>query len=701
MKKYIIIYLFVSILAIDVIANEIENPVNNAVKAEKLWMEIGFNTLFINIQRDFRFNDAEITAFKNKYFKELYHDKIEFFTNSSLNENFLIDTVNDNYKNWLTNKQIFYYKQAQNFALESKELLIIDSTQANYSMISPSTCAHNDCTNIGFEVGDLSSWNEYTGIACIDPSFGSHSCHSFTNPIASPAQIEIQSGTGFDPFVNSSKLPVVCPGGSYSLRIENTLLGGHASKITRDFIVNTSNSMYLYKYAVVLEDPGNSHLDEEKPFFSVKMYVLDNSCNIESEIDCASYSVYANPNNPEIKHNFFQVPLYNFLYYKKWTTVAIPLDEHIGKKVRIEFVVSDCAYGGHLGYAYIDGECLNSTPTIGPCVDGKRELTAPLGFNSYWWSGDDIDGQNYNNKIRAGRGFHRLLATTVTKCKREYILEVDSCPPISVVNCNISSLTATPFSCNVQNNNFDLNGTITFSSSPSTGVLIISNGYLSQIYNLPLTSPFNFTFNNLVADGQTHTLKAVFYKSNFISSEFISCQLSISYTSPNACFFPTIPCENCLTSFNPEPGRYIISAWVKDVYAASDVETYLNPYIEIEFSGGTIILPKMYPSGKIIERWQRVFYEFTIPIGATDISINLGTNSGAVLFDDIRIHPANGSFVSYVYDPVSLKLVATLDDNNYATIYEYDNEGTLLRVKKETERGIMTIKESRENSPKR
>ena len=45
----------------------------------------------------------------------------------------------------------------------------------------------------------------------------------------------------------------------------------------------------------------------------------------------------------------------------------------------------------------------------------------------------------------------------------------------------------------------------------------------------------------------------------------------------------------------------------------------------------------------------------------------------------------------------SLKLTATLDENNYADFYDYDNEGKLVRVKKETKKGIMTVRESRSN----
>jgi hypothetical protein len=39
--------------------------------------------------------------------------------------------------------------------------------------------------------------------------------------------------------------------------------------------------------------------------------------------------------------------------------------------------------------------------------------------------------------------------------------------------------------------------------------------------------------------------------------------------------------------------------------------------------------------------------------------------------------------------------MADLDENNFASFYEYDDDGTLIRVKKETERGIKTVRETR------
>ncbi|MGZ4062777.1 MAG: hypothetical protein ACXVP0_07425, partial [Bacteroidia bacterium] len=73
---------------------------------------------------------------------------------------------------------------------------------------------------------------------------------------------------------------------------------------------------------------------------------------------------------------------------------------------------------------------------------------------------------------------------------------------------------------------------------------------------------------------------------------------------------------------------------------------------------------------------------------------------GNMYLDDIRVHPFNASMNTYVYDPKSLRIWAELDERNFATFYEYDQEGVLVRVKKETERGIFTIKETRNSFKK-
>ena len=130
------------------------------------------------------------------------------------------------------------------------------------------------------------------------------------------------------------------------------------------------------------------------------------------------------------------------------------------------------------------------------------------------------------------------------------------------------------------------------------------------------------------------------------------------------------------------------------------VLNYNKTYIRLIFkaSDSSIIATKeFHPNGNIIDDWQRIIGEFTIPQLTTSLSIELVNDNQDIqaFFDDIRIHPINGNMKSFVYDPVTQRLMAELDENNYATYYEYDKEGGLVRVKKETEKGVFTIQETR------
>ena len=107
--------------------------------------------------------------------------------------------------------------------------------------------------------------------------------------------------------------------------------------------------------------------------------------------------------------------------------------------------------------------------------------------------------------------------------------------------------------------------------------------------------------------------------------------------------------------------------------------------------------------GSVIDGWQRISTDFTIPIEATNMTISLENNAQGNInayFDDLRFHPYDANMKSFVYDPVTQRLQAELDENNYATFYEYDTEGGLVRVKKETERGVYTIQETRSGNSK-
>lgn len=69
--------------------------------------------------------------------------------------------------------------------------------------------------------------------------------------------------------------------------------------------------------------------------------------------------------------------------------------------------------------------------------------------------------------------------------------------------------------------------------------------------------------------------------------------------------------------------------------------------------------------------------------------------------DDVRFYPDAGNMKSFAYDMKNMRLMAELDENNFATFYEYDQEGVLVRVKKESDRGILTVSENRKSNAKK
>ena len=167
------------------------------------------------------------------------------------------------------------------------------------------------------------------------------------------------------------------------------------------------------------------------------------------------------------------------------------------------------------------------------------------------------------------------------------------------------------------------------------------------------------------------------------------------------------PCTNCLSSFAPIPGStYYLSGWVRESSLPAVGTQSYSSVVQLVYEGSitpsTDATAQFSPVGAIIDGWQRIEGTFTVPIAATSISVNLVNKStGDAYFDDIRIHPRDASMKSFVYDPTSRRLTAELDGNNYATFYDYDEEGALIRVRKETERGIMTIQESRSRQYKK
>lgn len=156
--------------------------------------------------------------------------------------------------------------------------------------------------------------------------------------------------------------------------------------------------------------------------------------------------------------------------------------------------------------------------------------------------------------------------------------------------------------------------------------------------------------------------------------------------------------KTLLPVFSPLPNKkMLVSAWVREEQDCKCVSYTNNQLVVIvNLASGNPVNYIFSPTGSIIEGWQRYEGVFDIPANGTAVTVSMrSTGSATVYFDDLRIHPYNANMKSFVFHPVNLRLMAELDENNYATFYEYDDDGTLVRLKKETERGIKTIKETR------
>ena len=147
--------------------------------------------------------------------------------------------------------------------------------------------------------------------------------------------------------------------------------------------------------------------------------------------------------------------------------------------------------------------------------------------------------------------------------------------------------------------------------------------------------------------------------------------------------------EGATPNFHFRGGRkYLFSYWQKVDQNSFDPAS--PPKVSLTSAN---IIATAKPKTPPIDGW--VLYEGTVslPESANGSTVNLSFNPGT--YDDLRILPIEANMKCFVYHPTSRKLAATLDENHMASLFEYDAEGKLVRIKKETERGILTIKESR------
>ncbi len=188
---------------------------------------------------------------------------------------------------------------------------------------------------------------------------------------------------------------------------------------------------------------------------------------------------------------------------------------------------------------------------------------------------------------------------------------------------------------------------------------------------------------------ESHTGKYSLKVSDYFT--FTVMPPTICKPNTNNRFSSSTGCNDCIGGFLPlKNKKYVFSCWVK-VDKTQPILSCSDASVVISF--GATTLATLNSQGPVIEDWQRIEGTFSTLLDS-NISIKLKKGTATTYFDDIRIFPADANMVSYIYDDLNLRHTFTLDENNYFTKYEYNNQGDLIRIKKETEKGIITLKES-------
>jgi len=235
------------------------------------------------------------------------------------------------------------------------------------------------CPNLDFSAGNFANWEGYYG-----DFYNPQAEYGFVWDTFNPRHMIIQS-PGTKDFTTCNGLTTVAPGEAYSARLGNADVNAEAEELRYTYTVSSDNNLFIYKYAVVLEDPG--HVPSHQPSFTIE---VRNQEGTVFDPQCGYYYVYAQPGMPGWNSCRNSTGLDSTtVVWKDWTTVGLNLSDLVGQTITVVFTTRDCEEGGHFGYAYLSAHCSKLQLNVGFCVENSTvTVTAPPGFSYLWNTGE-------------------------------------------------------------------------------------------------------------------------------------------------------------------------------------------------------------------------------------------------------------------------------------------------------------------------
>ena len=222
----------------------------------------------------------------------------------------------------------------------------------------------NSFVNGGFENGDLSNWTQgggswFSGDAPLNPS----------NYVGGASNNTVMNG-GTDSITGANTVY----GGNHSVRVGDANNGYNVSTIKQSVINYTDNNIF-FAWNAVLEA---SHGVTDSGHFSINLF--DDTTGLD--VVNRSYSSAGAIGAGATGVTFTEV---NGWFTSGWVVESIDLLTAglIGHNFTLSMLAADCVFGGHGGYAYLDGFGAVNPPT------GPSEVPVP---GAVWLFGSALLG---------------------------------------------------------------------------------------------------------------------------------------------------------------------------------------------------------------------------------------------------------------------------------------------------------------------
>lgn len=371
--------------------------------------------------------------------------------------------------------------------------LIIEKPETIQNSRAAASCAQGGGQNIGFESGNLSSWDAqhgtiinslYDSIINIGPSF-------LTSVITGTNYVDANTFLTYAPVY-----------GNRMVRMNDASGNCDVSFMSTKFVVTPSNNILKTAVSLVMQVAG--HECTGQPYFRIQLFSCSRS-NIIKE-----YFIMADENNCGGSNPQFLIAGVPNLYKTSgWRKLCFDLRDHVGEEVELNVIMSDCKYTGHYGYGYFDAEfgympnntTLATTYSINNVAYIYSANTSSICFNQ----GSILQGAQINEILYPGASqlygsvnsnsvaimntlSYALIQTPVQGCEIPKTLSISLQPTVSFVS---PPSTVCPSSFNLT----------TFSVTGSPNYTMKRNG---------------ITYNSFVSGGPTWTVSSAM--NNFVQN---------------------------------------------------------------------------------------------------------------------------------------------------------------------------------------